>query len=113
MPRLIGDWDESNEVWSKRVTLDEDGVWTEHTYMDAAPVLDHAKALHNAGLHSSPSGDMKHIASIPLGLAHHWKMVDGIDILLDKNKTWLRKKLEDPDLKYLRVWTGRINRAGE
>ena len=113
MSRIIAEWDDSSDIWSKRVTVDEDGVVTEHTYMDAEPVLDRAKELHNTGQTSSPSGDLKHIASIPMGMVHHWKVVDGIDIFLDKNKTWLRKKLEDPDLKYLRVWTGALRRSGE
>jgi hypothetical protein len=106
------EWHEKFHEWDQFYRIDDDGTFTRASFMDAQPVLETAKAEHNMGWGSSPSGDLKKVASIPMGLWLQWKD-QGIDILKPENTGWLRKKLDDPELAYLRVWNGRLGRHHE
>jgi hypothetical protein len=107
------EWQDSYGEWSQRYRLEDDGTFHRATFMDAEPVVDAAKAEHNAGFGSSPSGDLKKVASIPMGLWLKWKMEEGVDILQPGNEGWLRRKLDDPELMHLRVWKGQLGKYHE
>lgn len=82
--------------------------------MDAAPRLELNKAIQ--GIDGYSLGGIKnswwHIASIPVTLITHWLRTDGLDVYkAHKDPTmWrkLKRKLEDPEYRYLRTGTGRI-----
>lgn len=49
-----------------------------------------------------------HVASIPNGVAMKWLKEDGINIYDENHWPRVKKKLNDPDYKYLRTGTGRV-----
>jgi hypothetical protein len=77
-----------------------------HSYQDVEDIIEHNKALANAG---AQCGDFRQIASIPLNIINQWL-----------NEEWARgnvslrmsgpefdalvaRKLRDPDWRYLRI----------
>lgn len=107
------EWTDTYAGWEQHYRIEDDGTVTEAMFMDAEPVLERAKAEHNAGVGVSPSGEWRKVASIPWGLVRHWRVVDGVDVLKPGNDGWLRKKLDDPELTHLRVWKGHLGKYHE
>lgn len=106
------EWTDSFHEWKQEYRIEDDGTVHMRRTMDALPILESAKAAHNSGAGSSPSGDLKWVGSIPMGLWLKWKMEDGVDILQRGSEEFLKRKLNDPEFAYLRVWTGRIGDYG-
>jgi hypothetical protein len=44
---------------------------------------------------------MWHVGCIPDIITHKWLVEDGVNILRKENWPWLRRKLNDPDWKWL------------
>ena len=99
--------DEGNGIL-RTVSLDDYGNFTERNYQDAQPILDQNKEFHNSGFGSSPTGELKHAASIPLNIWLKWKIEEGVDVLQPENTQWLKRKLNDPDWRHLRIWDGKL-----
>jgi hypothetical protein len=87
-----------------RIHLDRDGtsLAIEH-FQDVEPILE-----RNAALRSEPqkSDWGRHIASIPNVVLIKWMNEEGADVLKmsgDEFGVFIKKKLDDPDWRFLRV----------
>lgn len=89
---------------------DEDGDRsTIETVQDVESILEANKAMQTDGDGYTPSRDLKHIASIPLVVAQKWMQEDGVNFLAlgkQDKAAYLRRKLNDPDWRYLRTSSG-------
>lgn len=85
----------------------EDGNLVTGTVQDCTPILEHAKGLHNAGLHGS--SEMRLAAKLPMVLVETYCNERGItfkDFMADRSH--IRHMLNDPALQGFRVWGGRV-----
>lgn len=53
-------------------------------------------------------GDMKKVASIPMIIVDKWCAEDGINYLAPENVNALKRKLNDPDNRFLRTMPGKL-----
>jgi hypothetical protein len=53
-------------------------------------------------------GDMKRVASIPVVVMEKWIAEDGINYMAPEHMNALRRKLNDPDNKFLRTMPGKL-----
>lgn len=84
-----------------------DGAMTVQRTQDCTPIAEHAKALHNAGLHGT--SEMKHAASIPFVMVERYCNDNGITFSeWSSDKAHIRRMLNDPALAHFRIWPGRI-----
>jgi len=95
--------DHASEVIA-RVHLDPDGdhLTLEHV-QDVAPILERNGALRRAPQKSDWG---RHIATIPNVILLRWMTEDGVNLLGLPSAEWgryIRKKLDDPDWRFLRV----------
>jgi hypothetical protein len=87
-----------------RIHLDPDGDhFTVEHVQDVAPILE-----RNAALRAEPqkSDWGRHIASIPNVVLVRWMNEDGVNVLGMSSAEWgkyIRRKLDDPDWRHLRV----------
>jgi hypothetical protein len=91
-------------VVTPRIHLDSDGrsLTIEHL-QDVEPILERNKALR-AEPQRSDWG--RHIASIPNVILVRWMNEDGVNVLGMSSEEWgayVKRKLDDPDWRYLRV----------
>lgn len=76
---------------------------------DAAPILERNKALHNHDDRGwSPSRDMRRAASIPDIIVLKWLKEDGINVFDRDHWPAVKRKLNDPEYRYLRTAPGRL-----
>jgi hypothetical protein len=77
---------------------------------DVQPILDRNKELANDGTKGfSESGDFRHIAEIPFIVVEQWMKQDGVNFMQmagPERTKYLRRKLNDPDNRYLKTSTG-------
>jgi hypothetical protein len=74
---------------------------------DIEPILRWTHELRSLGQRGNETKLHKHVAEIPLVVAEQW-LKEGLNIF-DKNcEKDLKRKLNDPDNKFFRVWQGRI-----
>ena len=95
-----------------------DGRTTVQTVQDAEPVIEANKAFQNAGVggamglnplsHGGIKANWWHVARIPNTLIEKWMKEDGVNVMLKENWRWLRRKLMDPEYRYLRTGTGKL-----
>lgn len=74
---------------------------------DVEPILDSCRLRTNEGAHGS--AEMRHAATLPMVVIENYCNQHGIsfqDWL--KDKTHVKRMLNDPDLKGFRVWQGRV-----
>lgn len=76
---------------------------------DVEPILKQNKARRMAGTkaNTSKSGDLRHVASIPLTVVEQW-MKEGIDPLNPDHADKVAAKLNDPQNAFLRTGGGRV-----
>ena len=80
-----------------------------HVEQDCEPIVERNKALQNETDGYNLDRDLKHIASIPLVIVQKWMQEDGVNFLaLSKHERskYLRRKLADPDNRFLRTSPG-------
>lgn len=76
---------------------------------DVNPVLERNKKLQNEGKHRTKDKSFQLAASIPTNIAHQWMIDDGVNWMAlskDEKTKYLRRKLNDPQYRYLRVSEG-------
>jgi|TARA_R110001606_G_C15307973_1_gene643325 hypothetical protein len=105
--------------------LDDDGlIKTEMLYdeidarmfikrtQDVQPILDRNKELANDNTKGfSESGDLRYVASIPFVVIEQWIKTDGVNFLNlrgPERTAYLRRKLNDPDNRFLRTSAGQM-----
>ena len=85
-----------------------DGKLVVERVADVEPILEHAKALHREGFHTTGMGD-KHAASFDPLVVEKYCNDHGITFSeWCGNPEHVRAMLNDPDLKAFRVWPGRV-----
>jgi len=88
------------------------GQFTIERVQDVEPILDNNKRLLNDGTNGySKTKDLKRVASIPLVVIEQWMKKDGVNFLSlsgPERQKYLRKKLNDPDNRWLRTSDGRL-----
>lgn len=85
----------------------EDGKLITGTVQDCTPYIERAKERHLSGDHGSK--DLKLAADIPDTVYLTYMAVQGIDYQeLMTNPVHFKRMLNDPALKHLRIWPGRI-----
>lgn len=92
----------------RHVRIDDDGLITERLVHDAEPVLERNKALANHNDGWTASREMRRVASIPMGVVLAWKHIDGIDVFNPDHAEAVKRKLNDPDWRYLRNAEGTL-----
>jgi len=68
---------------------------------DVEPILDRNKAAQNEN--TGPMGDMVHVASIPSTIQLKWLVEHGVDILNKDHMPKVKRLLNDPEWRYLKV----------
>lgn len=53
-------------------------------------------------------GDLKRVASIPVVVMEKWIAEDGINYMAPEHKDALRRKLNDPDNRFMRTMPGKL-----
>ena len=91
---------------SKRLLDADGGVISEFHY-------DHSSDLTTIkmGQDGEPSGDMRHVASIPLVVVEQWIKEDGVNFMTlprHEKSIYLRRKLNDIDNRAWRTSEGRM-----
>ena len=83
--------------------LGDDG-FALHTAQDAQWTIEENKRKANAGReYYAKDPDMWRVASIPIGIQMEWLVKDGIDIYNPDHRERVKKKLNDPEWKYLKT----------
>lgn len=88
-----------------------DGGLEIKTYQNITPILEQNKQKQNDSDFNNgytPSGDMKHVASIPLITLMQWAKEAGVNPMGMEMQEIIRKKLNDPNYVYLRTGKGQI-----
>lgn len=90
------------------VGMNDDGsIIMKRVCHDVEPVIDRNKALRNHGHNGyTPSKDLQHVASIPIGLIEVWKAQYGVDPTAREHKKLLARLLNDHTLSGLRTGGG-------
>lgn len=89
-----------------RIHTHGDGVTFERV-QDCTPILEHATALSNEGVHGS--GEMKHAARIPFVIVEKYINDHGISFAeFMGNREHVKRMLNDPSLAGFRVWKGAV-----
>lgn len=75
-----------------------------HYEQDAAPILESNAIKRSQGRdYYARDKDLWKAASIPIGVAYKWLIEDGIDVYEDSHWPRVKKKLNDPDWRYLKT----------
>ena len=85
----------------------QDGSITVYREQDCEPILERCKALANSGL--KQSSEMRLAATIPNVVIEQYCNLNGItfhDFMVSQDHQ--RRLLNDPDMKFFRVWPGKI-----
>lgn len=108
---------------SKRLLDADGGVISEFHYdhssdlttikmvQDVEPIIENNKDLRSQGKGYTPSGDMRHVASIPLVVVEQWIKEDGVNFMTlprHEKSIYLRRKLNDIDNRAWRTSEGRM-----
>lgn len=83
------------------------GALTVERSQDVTAILSANRALANDGDGYSPSRELRRVASIPLVVVEQW-MAEGIDLFDPACRAAVRRRLNDPDWRWLRTAPGRL-----
>lgn len=76
---------------------------------DCAPIVKDNIISQNSGHDGySKSRELRRVANIPNSLLLKWKLEEGIDFYNPNHKEAIRRKLNDPDYRFLRTSLGTI-----
>lgn len=87
---------------------DSDNTFTVNRTQDVEPFLNANKRAQSDGEGWSPSREMRRIASIPPIVHEIWKNTYGVDPLKPEHHKLLRRLLNDPENRFLRVSEGQF-----
>ena len=86
----------------------QDGELISGTVQDCTPILEDAKARHNAGFHGT--SEMKHAARFPDVVVERYCNEQGITFSeFMQNPAHIKRLLMTPELSGFRIWTGRVS----
>lgn len=75
---------------------------------DVGVVLEENKRRQNLNDGYSPSRDLQHVASIPIGVVQLWIKTYGVDPTAKGQEVLLARLLNDPEWKWLRTGRGHL-----
>lgn len=85
-----------------------DMTWIEEV-QDVEPYLERNKALQTPEYSKQGiKNEWWHVATIPVGIQYKWLREDGINIFNKAHWPAVKRKLMDPDYRYLRTGMGRL-----
>jgi hypothetical protein len=93
-----------NHFW---VTQD-DGSYGISSEQDVEAIVEDNKARQNHNDGFSPTRELRHIAHVPTIIWLKWLQEEGFDAFDPANDALLRRKLNDPEWRYLRTCPGRV-----
>lgn len=102
-------YDANGNVVTRFHGLPDDGLAVQRV-QDIEPVVEQNKRLQSENF-TSHGKTFERIASIPMVLVERWGQEDGINLLALPKKAfaeYVRKKLRDPDNRFIRTSTRRI-----
>jgi len=110
MSRRLLDYDPLTGVTQYFHHDDITGRWAIETVQDIEPILDTNKAAQNDEGYSKNGikNDWWHFARIPVVIQEKWLREEGIDIYNKDHWQKVKRKLNDPDYKYLKMTTGKV-----
>jgi hypothetical protein len=82
------------------------------TTQDVSSIIERNKAAQNEddkGWYTQGTRAMKWVGSIPFVVAEIWRNEKGIDVFNPNHGPAVRRLLNDPDWRWLRVGRGRLN----
>lgn len=85
---------------------DAERTFTVRRVQDAEPIIDANKRAQTDGDGYSPTRELRRIASIPPLVLEVWKKQYGVDPTKPAHHDLLRRLLNDPDNRFLRVSEG-------
>lgn len=89
-----------------KIQIADDRMLVSRT-QDCTPYAEHAKALHNGGMHGT--SEVKHAAKIPLVLVEKYCNEQGINLHeFLNNPAHIRRVVMNPDNAAFRIWPGKI-----
>jgi hypothetical protein len=100
MERLL-DYDPSNGLKTWFSTSDDEDTWHVRYEQDTSPILDTNKSQQADGF--DRRADMWHAARIPIVVMMDWKHKHGVEAWNPHHKDGVRRLLNDPEYRYLRV----------
>ena len=86
------------------------GGWGIETEQDCTKIIEDNKTLQNHDTYSKDGikKEWWHVASIPVIIQEKWLREDGIDIYNKDHWPRVKRKLNDPDFRYLKATTGTV-----
>ncbi len=83
---------------------------TIQTVQDVTPIIEFNKALQKDTSYWSKGvkKEFVHAARIPNNIINKWLIEDGIDVFNPQHKERVRRKLNDPDYRYLRTSNNKL-----
>jgi len=86
------------------------GDWGIESIQNVDPFIERNKRLQNDEEYKKRGmkNEFWHFASIPIMIQEKWLREDGIDLMNKDHWPKVKKKLMDPDYRYLRTTTGKI-----
>ena len=76
---------------------------------DVTDIVERNKRIQNDGTDGwSPSKDLKHVASVPLGILHQWAIEAGVPLNSKAMGEIIKKRLNDPDYAAFRTGSGHL-----
>jgi hypothetical protein len=109
MKRLL-DYDPFTGVTQYFHYDDMSGDWGIESVQDVEPIIDTNKAMQNDDNYSRDGikNEFWHVARIPVTIQEKWLREDGIDIYNKDHWPKVKRKLNDPDYRYLKTTTGTV-----
>lgn len=80
---------------------ENEGTWQFRYEQDASPILDHNKEMQSESF--DKRSEMWHAAKIPTVIIYEWMTKYGVNIWDKNHKEGVRRLLNHPDYRYLRV----------
>jgi len=98
MARIL-DIDPITDTWETYEYDENDDQVIIKRFQDVEPILNMNKRMQLAPLDRRET--MWHVGSIPHIFVEKWLVEDGVNVLRKENWPWLRRKLNDPDWRFL------------
>lgn len=92
-------------------TLHDDGdnQFTIKSVADVEPVVEAVKHLRDTSNDGrSASGDLYHVARVPMILVRKWNREYGCDVTLKENWELFKRLINSPEFKAFRIYQGKI-----
>ena len=92
-------------------TLHQDGEhqFTIKSVADVEPVVENVKRLRETSNEGkSASGELYHVARVPVILVRKWSREYGVDVLAKENWPLFKRLIESPEFKAFRIYQGKL-----